>query len=172
MHKISDLISIFNTCFKSSYDTVLVCGEDEPLYLPAKEHGSYHTIFFAHGYFSSALHECAHWLIAGEERRKQTDYGSWYIPDGRTTEQQLQFQQVEVKPQALEWILSKAANFPFQFSIDNLNGQETDTQSFKVAVSEQVLLYEKQGLSPRAEIFRAALSRFYQIESRNPCGYS
>jgi elongation factor P hydroxylase len=172
MHEICDLIAIFNECFKSSYNTVLVCGEDEPLYLPAERQGSYHTIFFAHGYFSSALHECAHWLIAGEERRKQIDYGYWYIPDGRTTEQQLQFQQVEVKPQALEWILSKAANFPFQFSIDNLNGEETDTQSFKEAVSEQVLLYEKQGLSPRAEIFRAALSRFYQIKSRNSCGYS
>lgn len=162
MHNICDLIKIFNGCFESSHNTQLVRGEEEPIYLPADENTPYNSIVFAHGYFSSALHECAHWLIAGEERRKQIDYGYWYVPDGRSAEQQMEFQLVEVKPQALEWILSKAAKFPFQFSIDNLNGEETETESFKLAVREQVSRYENEGLSPRTELFCTALSNFYR----------
>lgn len=165
MHDIADLMTIFNDCFQASHRTVLVCGGDEPLYVPAENSNAYHTIFFAHGYFSSALHECAHWLIAGDERRKQMDYGYWYVPDGRSHAQQLLFEQVEVKPQALEWILSKACNFPFQFSLDNLNGEISETNGFKQAVREQVLLYETQGLSLRAQLFRDALSHFYTVKS-------
>ena len=161
MHKICDLINIFNGCFESSYNTHLVCGEDEPIYLPADENNPHNTVVFAHGYFSSALHECAHWLIAGEERRKQIDYGYWYTPDGRSAEQQMEFQLVEVKPQALEWILSMAAGVQFQFSLDNLNGEQTDPEPFKLAVRQQVLHYETHGLSQRAEIFHMALSDFY-----------
>ena len=162
MHLYQDLIQLFNTCFESTYNTRLVCGDDEPIYLPANEHCSYHAIVFAHGFFSSALHECAHWLIAGEERRKQLDYGYWYVPDGRTPEQQAQFQQVEVKPQAIEWMLSAAAGYKFQFSIDNLNGAETDPEPFKRAVEQQVLLYTQQGLPPRAALFHQAIHGFYQ----------
>lgn len=160
-HCIQDLINLFQSCFFEKYNTVLVKGEDEPLYLPADQDRKNNTIFFAHGYFSSALHECAHWLIAGENRRKLVDFGYWYIPDGRSTEQQEIFQSVEVKPQAIEWILSKAAGYRFRVSIDNLNGQESDTESFKRAVFNQVKLYCEQGLPPRAKIFYHALSSFY-----------
>jgi len=161
MHFYQDLIQLFNTCFESTHHTQLVCGDDEPIYLPADDVRSHHTIVFAHGFFSSALHECAHWLIAGDERRKQVDYGYWYVPDGRTAEQQAQFQQVEVKPQAIEWMLSMAAGYKFQFSIDNLNGVETDSEPFKQAVQQQVLLYTQQGLPARAALFHKAISDFY-----------
>ena len=161
MHLYQDLIKLFNGCFEATYHTQLVCGEDEPIYLPANEERSHNTIVFAHGFFSSALHECAHWLIAGEERRKQVDYGYWYVPDGRNAEQQHLFQQVEVKPQAMEWILSTAACFPFHFSIDNLNGVETDPEPFKQAVEQQVTTYMQQGLPDRAQTFYNALRAFY-----------
>jgi elongation factor P hydroxylase len=166
MHHYQDLIRIFNTCFESSHNTRLTCGEDEPLYLPAHETCSWHSIVFAHGFFSSALHECAHWLIAGEARRKLVDYGYWYIPDGRTAEQQARFQQVEVKPQAMEWILSNAAGFPFHFSIDNLCGVETNPEPFKEAVRQQVRVYRQQGLSPRAALFHKALQDFYRVHEK------
>jgi elongation factor P hydroxylase len=162
MHQINDLIDIFNACFESTYQTRLVKGGDEPIYLPADEERPYHAIYFAHGFFSSALHECAHWLIAGAERRGQIDYGYWYAPDGRTLEQQRIFQQVEVKPQALEWILSDAARHPFQLSIDNLNGAAVDLDAFKQAVLQQKLAYLQRGLSKRAEQFRSALHGFYE----------
>lgn len=161
MHHYQDLINIFNDCFTAEYNTQLVKGGDEPLYLPANENQPYHALFFAHGFFSSALHECAHWLIAGAERRKLVDFGYWYAPDGRTAEEQLLFQHVEVKPQALEWILSVATGHPFRVSIDNLDGEESETELFKQAVYEQVIKYCQQGLSKRAAYFRSALCRFY-----------
>jgi len=161
MHHYQDLIKLFNTCFESSHNTQLVCGDDEPIYLPANETNSFNTIVFAHGFFSSVLHECAHWFVAGEARRKLVDYGYWYVPDGRNAEQQRQFQQVEVKPQAVEMILSNAAGFRFQYSIDNLNGAETDPEPFKLAVQQQVMVYHQQGLPARAEAFCRVLRDFY-----------
>ena len=161
MHYYHDLIRLFNHCFASCHNTQLVKGGEEPVYLPANEMQPYHAIYFAHGFFSSALHECAHWLIAGEERRKQIDFGYWYEPDGRTAEQQLVFQQVEVKPQALEWILSKASNHLFRVSIDNLTGETADAATFKEAIYQQVLRYCEQGLPKRAKLFRDTLCDFY-----------
>jgi len=162
IHHYHDLITLFNQCFVDKYNTQLVKGEDEPIYLPADEQRDYHAIYFAHGYFSSALHECSHWFIAGEERRKLVDLGYWYQPDGRNAEQQALFQQVEVKPQAMEWILSKACGHKFVVSIDNLNGEPTDAQVFKEAVYRQVLHYCAQGLPARARQFREVLSAFYR----------
>lgn len=160
-HDYQDLISIFNGCFKFAYNTRLVKGDDEPVYLPADTNRSYHTIYFAHGFFSSALHECSHWFVAGEERRQLVDFGYWYAPDGRNAEQQTLFQSVEVKPQAIEWILSKATGHKFRISVDNLNGEEADTAAFKAAVYAQVLKYCESGLPVRANYFRNVLASFY-----------
>ncbi len=161
VHEYQDLITIFNQCFEEEYNTQLVKGDEEPIYLPADGSRPYHAIFFARGFFSSALHECSHWLIAGEKRRLQVDFGYWYVPDGRTAEQQTLFQSAEVKPQAMEWILSKAAGYPFRLSIDNLNGEKSDPSAFIEAVYNQVKVYCGQGLSERAKRFREALCRFY-----------
>lgn len=161
VHNYQDLVQIFNECFFEKYNTRLIKGEDEPLYLPSDEHRLHNELYFAHGFFASALHESAHWLIAGEKRRKLVDFGYWYVPDGRSNEEQKLFQSVEVKPQAMEWILSKAADFRFCVSIDNLNGGESETTDFKNAVFQQVKIYCTQGLPVRAESFRQALCRFY-----------
>jgi elongation factor P hydroxylase len=161
MHHYQDLIHIFSDCFEINYNTRLVKGDEEPVYLPADRCTPYHQIVFAHGFFSSALHECAHWLIAGAKRRQLVDYGYWYAPDGRTEAQQVLFQHVEIKPQALEWILSEATNYPFQLSLDNLSGGAVDTSGFKQAVCAQVQHYYDQGLSPRALKFYRALKAFY-----------
>lgn len=161
MHHYDDLINLFEICFANEYNTKLVKGNDEPIYLPADAKRPYHALCFAHGFFSSALHECAHWLIAGEERRKLVDFGYWYMPDGRNEEQQALFQCVEVKPQALEWVLSKASGYKFHISIDNLNGVESETILFKQSVYQQVLHYCRHGLSQRAKKFRDALCGFY-----------
>lgn len=161
VHQYQDLITLFNQCFGEDYNTRLVKGGEEPFYLPADESRSWHALCFARGFFSSALHECAHWLIAGEQRRQLVDFGYWYVPDGRTAEQQKLFQSAEVKPQAMEWILSKAAGHPFQVSTDNLNGEEWDSRAFIHAVYNQVKTYCGKGLSARAAKFRNALCDFY-----------
>jgi elongation factor P hydroxylase len=164
-HRYQDLIVIFNKCFFEKYNTLLVKGADEPLYLPADGERKHNELFFAHGYFASALHESSHWLIAGEKRRTQIDFGYWYEPDGRTASQQALFQNVEVKPQAMEWILSMAAGFRFRVSLDNLNGSQADTEDFKQAVHQQVKTYCEKGLPERAETLRLSLCQFYNTPS-------
>lgn len=73
---------------------------------------------------------------------------------------------MEVKPQAIEWILSNAAGFRYFASADNLDGNPGDTQPFKQAVYTQVKVYAEKGLPKRAETLRKALCAFYQTEDR------
>lgn len=164
-HHYQDLIQLFDQCFYETYNTRLVRGGDEPFYSPANNERSYHAIYFAHGFYRSALHECSHWFLAGEARRQLEDFGYWYAPDGRNAEQQKLFEKVEVKPQAIEWILSVAAGHSFCVSVDNLDGEAVDSQPFKEAVYTQVQAYIVEGLPDRADIFRRALSQFYATES-------
>ena len=152
------LIEIFDECFAMSFNTRLIRGEEEPIYRVATEQSPYHQVVFAHGYFSSALHEIAHWCIAGDARRAIDDYGYWYAPDGRTVEQQKAFEKVEIKPQALEWIFSVAAGIRFRISVDNLSGEDTDTAPFMNSVLNQVVQYCDDGLPKRAEQFRQVLA--------------
>jgi elongation factor P hydroxylase len=160
------LITLFDQCFAHTCNTRLVCGEGEPIYLPADSDCPYHRVVFAHGFFASALHEIAHWCVAGEARRQQIDYGYWYAPDGRDATQQREFEQVEVKPQALEWIFTRATKRRFRISVDNLNGVETDPTEFRRAVYERVLYHCQHGLNSRAQQFRQVLVNYFAGASR------
>jgi len=161
-HQISTLMSLFDSTFYETHNTRLVCGDDEPVYLPACQQFSFHRIVFAHGYFTSALHEVAHWCVAGTARRQLEDYGYWYLPDGRNEEQQQAFEQVEVKPQAIEWAFCVASNHKFNVSADNLNGHPADTAAFKLKVYKQVLDFLENGFPKRAQHFITALAEHYQ----------
>ena len=165
-HQLEDIIRIFNQCFEQEYNTRLVKGGEEPIYIPANADCPYNAIYFARGFYSSALHEIAHWLVAGKERRKLEDFGYWYEPDGRSEQRQREFEQVEVKPQAIEWILAVAAGYRYFASSDNLNGNAGDTQPFKQAVYQQVKTYAEKGLPKRAETLRKALYAFYGTEDK------
>lgn len=159
--KDQDLITIFNQCFLSTENTELRGNASEPLYTPARN-GQPAIIDYRNDYFASALHEIAHWCIAGVERRQLEDYGYWYEPDGRTEHQQRLFETVEVKPQALEWIFSRCCQTPFFISADNLSTDTGASENFKVAVYQQVVVYLEKGLPTRAKDFATALSRFYR----------
>lgn len=161
-HQINDIIQLFNQLFAEQENTRLLAGDDEPIYLPADTDCEFNRVIFAHGFFASALHEIAHWCIAGQARRKLVDYGYWYEPDGRTAEKQLEFAQVEAKPQAMEWILAQACGYPFVISLDNLSGETVDITPFKQAVVEQVRQLQSKGVGPRAEQLINKLSAFYQ----------
>jgi elongation factor P hydroxylase len=172
VHNSQDLVRIFNACFKISEQTRLVKGNDEPIYLPKgisevkfPYDEGYHQVVFAHGFFASALHEIAHWCIAGQQRRRLVDYGYWYVPDGRNQKQQNDFEAVEIKPQAIEWIFSKAANFEFKISLDNLGDIQIDRASFETRVAEQKACYLNQGLPNRAQIFKQALESHYAVNN-------
>ncbi len=161
-HCFNELIGIFEATFKEKYNTRLVKGNDEPLYAPANETCTYHQIIFAHGYYASALHEISHWCLAGAERRLLEDFGYWYVPDGRDQSQQYAFEQVEIKPQAIEWALCVATGKDFDVSTDNLLGDgETDRFAFKAKVFQQVLAYLESGFPVDAEAFIAVLAKHY-----------
>ncbi len=156
------LITLFQHTFLNSDNTQLVRGEDEPLYLPADATQPHHRIIFAHGFFASALHEVAHWCVAGQKRRLLEDYGYWYQPDGRSAEQQAEFERVEIKPQALEWIFSQSAGVQFHFSADNLSGGSGISEPFKQAVLSQISDYLTHGLPKRAARWSEALVQHYR----------
>ena len=164
-HKYTDLITLFSNTFYNEYNTRLIKGDDEPIYLPASHSCAYHQIVFAHGYYSSVLHEISHWCVAGKERRLKEDFGYWYEPDGRNEQQQKVFESVEIKPQAIEWAFCVAAQKPFNVSADNLNGFEADSKAFKQSVYKQVQLYSKQGFPVRAQQFINALAHFYKTDN-------
>jgi elongation factor P hydroxylase len=165
LHNYQDLMLLFNATFIKTENTVLVKGDHEPIYIPARHSPQHHQIVFAHGYFASALHEIAHWCIAGKQRRLLEDYGYWYKPDGRDNKQQVEFEKVEVKPQAIEWAFSCASGKPFTVSTDNLKGAVADTQNFQEAVKHQIMLYLEQGFPPRAAEFMDVLQGFYLTDN-------
>jgi len=156
------LEQLFAACFANSHKTRLVGGAAEPLYRPAGDGRREHVIFYREDYFASALHEVAHWCIAGPERRLREDFGYWYAPDGRSAAQQQAFEAVECKPQALEWLFSRACGYPFRVSLDNLDGgSDFDTRAFRGAIFQRARDWQAQGLPERAGIFFTALSQAF-----------
>ncbi|NAX23052.1 elongation factor P hydroxylase [Vibrio sp. V39_P1S14PM300] len=165
-HQYHDLIEIFNATFFDRYNTRLELGEDEPIYLPADENTQYHRIIFARGFYASALHEISHWCVAGPQRRLLEDFGYWYEPDGRTEQKQAEFEKVEIRPQAYEWVLSVSAGFPFTVSCDNLHGDfEPDRLAFMHKVHAEVMSILDTGLPPRVKLLSEALRAFYGIKA-------
>ncbi len=157
------LETVFNRCFGESESTCLLGGAAEPLYQPAKEEHGMHLLFYREDFFASALHEIAHWCIAGEQRRKQVDFGYWYAPEGRSEKEQKSFESVEVKPQALEWYFSLACNYPFRISVDNFcdSGELPNTLCFRSNVAVQARQWQRDGLPVRGlQFYRALLAEF------------
>lgn len=160
MHKASDLITLFERCFFSEFNTLLEGGGEEPFYSPAVANSAA-RIIFTRDYFASALHEVAHWCVAGAARRQLPDYGYWYAPDGRSSAQQLEFEWVEAKPQALEWIFSNACGSRFRISADNLASGLDASPDFQEAIAAQARAY-CGSLALRPARFVAALADFYR----------
>lgn len=157
MRSVSLLMATFEQTFLACENTKLVKSDGEPIYLPATKKQCHHEIRFAHGFFASALHEVAHWCIAGPSRRLQVDYGYWYEPETRSAACQHLFVAVEAKPQALEWVFAKACNQPFVISLDNPDADHSEFAYFKAQVVQEAKSYQKNGLPQRAERFYQAL---------------
>jgi len=164
-HNAQDLVTLFNKTFLTTDNTELAGGYNEPLYQPATPDNPTHRILFTRDYFASALHEVAHWCVAGPARRQRVDYGYWYEPDGRTQEQQHLFEQVEVRPQAFEWIFANACRYRFRISADNLMTGNSASHTFKDNIFKEVQTILCTGLPARAQRFTDALARFYGCHS-------
>ena len=123
------IASAFEDCF-ASFDTVLVGGAEEPLYRPSQG-GDPAKLVFREDFPASALHEIAHWCIAGPRRRQQEDFGYEYVCGPRSAEQQDAFFSAELKTQSLERAFAAAVGLEFRPSADNL---EADVEAFSAAL--------------------------------------
>ena len=96
----------FNDAFLVSHHTLMRGGAAEPLYEPAVGFRPA-QIVFTYDYPASALHEAAHWCLAGAERRLRRDYGYWYVPGPRDPLQRATFFRAEADVQALEAVFAR-----------------------------------------------------------------
>lgn len=154
---IESLVQRFNGTLGAAYDTRLEGGAAEPFYRA----GPPAILYFREDYVRSALHEIAHWCIAGPERRKRDDYGYWYSADGRDPLAQAAFEQAEIKPQALERLFCEALGIDFSVSADNLS-YPVDTRDFSARVEQQACLWQQNthDLPPRGALWLRELNDF------------
>jgi elongation factor P hydroxylase len=146
----------FNTGLGRLHGVRLIGGAAEPFYLPGNE-DRHALIRYTRDYAASALHELAHWCIAGESRRGLPDYGYWYEPPPRSVNEQAAFFRVEVPVQALEAGLAAACGLPFRVSMDDLTGADTALEELRTQVRRY--LDEVRAVPPRAQRLRADLRR-------------
>jgi len=159
--KLAMLVKLFNQLFAETENTRLQTGASEPFY-QAPESDLPATIYSRDDYLSSALHEIAHWCIAGKKRRQIDDFGYWYKPEGRTQLEQDQFERVEIKPQAVEWALSLACRHQFNFSADNISQGIDASEEFKTSVRQQLQRYlDNSSLPPRAQLLYTHLNQLF-----------
>jgi elongation factor P hydroxylase len=134
---------IFNQCFAGSYNTRIVGGADEPLYLPLGLSGQA-ELHFREDFAASALHEAAHWCIAGAKRRGQRDFGYLYIAPPRSPSQQCRFFAGEVQAQALESVFATACNVQFVLSTDQFGPTAVDCGYFARRVATTRLAFSRR----------------------------
>lgn len=113
---------LIETLAEALPDLVIQGGADEPFYEAAKDDQKA-ILYFRDNYPRSLLHELSHYCLAGDRRRKLDDFGYWYFPCGRTTEEQVLFEQVEARPQGLEKAMCEAIGIKFLPSLDDFSGR-------------------------------------------------
>jgi elongation factor P hydroxylase len=150
------IAAVFNRQFADSYRTVMVGGSVEPLYLPVR--GSEPALVaYTRDYPASALHEAAHWCLAGPSRRQRRDYGYWYVPGPRNAEQRRAFFAAELDVQALEAEFARVAGVKFVVSADDFDAPVRELEAFVRSVCERSAVLRRQ-LPRRAAQMRAALA--------------
>lgn len=163
---------VFEACFAAQYHTRLVGGAAEPLYMPGHsrrvdvsspdDSRLDSILYYREDFYASALHEVAHWCIAGPERRLQVDFGYWYKPEDRDPVTQRQFEHVEAKPQALEWLFARACGYRFKLSFDNPDQAGlAGADGFAAAVMERAQTWQRFGLPTRANRFYSQLGEAF-----------
>ena len=147
----------FNACFSEEYQILMAGGGKEPIYIPGTPTGKARLVY-REDYASSALHEAAHWCIAGLYRRRQIDFGYAYSPPPRTYREQQQFFKLEERVQALEWIFSDAARIDFYPSADNLEVRIAHFQKRLAQAKDEIITWIDNIADERPRAFRNCLS--------------
>jgi len=154
----SEITRRFNAAPGARYRTVLVGGAAEPLYLPGTSDRPA-EIHYTRDYPQSALHELAHWCIAGAGRRTRPDYGYWYEPPPRQSVARDRFFAVETRVQGLELLFARAADVRFHISVDDPG---SDPGDFEALVRDEARSWLQRGFPTRTREVLAALSSDWQ----------
>ncbi len=96
-HNYEQLIEIFDSCFADDFNTRLIKGDDEPIYLPADDEVPYNRIIFAHGFTPAVCTKFRTGVSPGKR------VASWWtlllvLPGRARRRHPGQFEDVEVKP--------------------------------------------------------------------------
>ena len=152
------IAAVFNATFAATFATVMIPGAPEPLYLPGEGiHPA--RIFYRSDFAASALHEAAHWCIAGPTRRRLVDYGYRYVCPPRGVHEKRAFFDAELNVQALECVFAQAVGLPFRISADDFAVTEEERAAFEAAVAHRCNERRAARLPPRTATFLAALER-------------
>jgi hypothetical protein len=152
----AQIAAIFDRQFADRHRTVMVGGAVEPLYLPSRGIDPA-LVVFTRDYPASALHEAAHWCLAGADRRQRRDYGYWYVPGPRDPERRRAFFAAELDVQALEAVFASAAGVKFVVSADDFDAPPCELEAFARRVHARSAAFGC-GLPERAARFHAALA--------------
>jgi len=150
------IAAVFNRQFARSHRTVMVGGSVEPLYLPVRGIEPA-LVTYTRDYPASALHEAAHWCLAGRSRRQLRDYGYWYVPGPRSPTQRRAFFAAEIDVQALEAEFARVAGVKFVVSADDFGAPAQELDAFRQCVNLRSAAFRRY-LPARAERLRAALA--------------
>ncbi|MEM7080435.1 MAG: elongation factor P hydroxylase [Pseudomonadota bacterium] len=166
--KAGQICTVFDRCFAETEHTILRGGADEPLYRPPAG-AAPGCLLFRGDYAASALHEAAHWCLAGVARRQQEDFGYPYLPPPRSACARSAFFRYERRPQALESLFADAAGVPFRVSVDDFVHADQEgyqlfleTQAFAARVHAsraQMYVWLDSPAGQRARCFARALAR-------------
>ncbi len=148
-----EIAARFNAHAGRVYHAHLQGGADEPLYEPARP-GAPALIHYRQDFAQSALHELAHWCIAGAARRALPDYGYWYQPPPRNPAMRARFFAVESRVQGLERLLAHVCGVRFHVSLDDPG---SDPQDFEARVAASTRAWLMRELPARTQAVLQAL---------------
>ena len=102
------------------------------------------TIGYGCTLMSKSCVELCHYCLAGDRRRQLDDFGYWYSPCGRSTEEQIQFEKVEARPQGLEKLMCELLGIKFLPSLDDFSGRPASSE-FLESLEES---YQEMKINP------------------------
>ena len=141
-------------------------GVSEPFY-QAPKHDQPAILFFRENFVRSLFHELAHYCLAGSRRRMLDDFGYWYKPCGRSSEEQILFELAEARPQGLEKVFCELWNIRFTPSFDDFSGRPA-SKKFLEKLEEE---YIEMNINPppTAKYFLEGMHHFIKSEFSASC---
>ncbi len=152
------LAEVFNLSFGDTYNVRCLGGFSQPEYLTAMQTQGSAQLRYTRDYAASALHEIAHWCVAGKDRLALNDFGYGYLPPPRDKATQQRFFALEFKVQVLEAWFASGTGVRFVASADNFDCSDEARNAFAQQITTAVQAYTLADVPPRAQEFTRALA--------------